>query len=203
MNKARGRGRPAGGSTARADILEVARRLFLAEGYHQVTLRAIAAEAAVDPALISYHFGSKRGLLGEAMALAVNPAELLAREIAGPLNNLPERLLTTVLTAWDSPRTGSSLRSFIEGVVSDPEVERVFRELVEHEMLPRIADRIGGPDATRRAAVAASHIAGLVMARYILRLEPFASMPRTEVVRRMAPGLRAVLLGPRPGAGPR
>jgi AcrR family transcriptional regulator len=198
MNKTRGRGRPAGGSNARADILEVARRRFLAEGYHQVTLRAIAAEAAVDPALISYHFGSKRGLLGEAMALAINPAELLAREIAGPLNNLPERLLTTVLTVWDDPDTSGSLRAFIEGVVGDPEVGRVFRELIEHEMLPRIAERIGGPDAGRRAAVAASHIAGLVMARYILRLEPFASMPRAEVVRRMAPGLRTALMGPPP-----
>jgi AcrR family transcriptional regulator len=198
MNKARGRGRPAGGSNARADILEVARRRFLAEGYHQVTLRAIAAEAGVDPALISYHFGSKRGLLGEAMALAINPAELLAREIAGPLNNLPERLLTTVVTVWDDPDTSGSLRAFIEGVVGDPEVGRVFRELIEHEMLPRIAERIGGPDAGRRASVAASHIAGLVMARYILRLEPFASMPRAEVVRRMAPGLRTALMGPPP-----
>lgn len=198
MNKPRGRGRPAGGSTARTDILEVARRHFLAEGYHRVTLRTIAAEAGVDPALISYHFGSKRGLLGEAMALAVNPAELLAREMAGPLNNLPERLLTTVVTAWDDPRADGSLRTFIEDVVADPEVGRVFRELVEHEMLPRIAERIGGPDGSRRAAVAASHIAGLVMARYILRLEPFASMPAAEVVRRMAPGLRAALAGPAP-----
>jgi hypothetical protein len=77
----------------------------------------------------------------------------------------------------------------------------VFRELVEHEMLPRIAERIGGRDATRRASVAASHIAGLVMARYLLRLEPFASMPRAEVVRRMAPGLRSALIGP--GTPPR
>ena len=198
MNKCRARGRPAGGSTARADILAAARRHFLAEGYHRVTLRTIAAEAGVDPALISYHFGSKRGLLGEAMALAVNPAELMAREMAGPLNNLPERLLTTVLTVWDDPETSGSLRTFIEGVVGDPEVGRVFRELVEHEMLSRIADRIGGSDARRRAAVAASHIAGLVMARYILQLEPFASMPRAEVVRRMAPGLRTALMGPPP-----
>jgi AcrR family transcriptional regulator len=198
MNKSRPRGRPAGGSSARADILAAARRRFLTDGYHQVTLRAIAAEAGVDPALISYHFGSKRGLLGEAMALAVNPADLLAREIAGPLNNLPERLLTTVLTAWDDPETSGSLRTFIEAVVGDPDVGRVFRELVEHEMLPRIAERIGGRDATRRASVAASHIAGIVMARYLLQLEPFASMPRAEVVRRMAPGLRAVLIGPAP-----
>jgi AcrR family transcriptional regulator len=196
MNKSRPRGRPAGGSSARADILATARRLFLAEGYHQVTLRTIAAEAGVDAALISYHFGSKRGLLGEAMALAVNPADLLAREIAGPLNNLPERILTTVLTAWDDPETSGSLRTFIEAVIADPEVGRVFRELVEHEMLPRIAERIGGRDATRRASVAASQIAGLVMARYLLRLEPFASMPRAEVVRRMAPGLRSALMGP-------
>src|SRR5919107_1947140 len=150
MNKERrGRGRPRGGTTARADILEAARRRFLADGYDQVTVRAIAAEAGVDPALISYYFGSKKGLFGAAMALVANPADLLAREIPGPLNNLPERLLRTVLTTWEDQAAGGSLTVFLHAVVRDPEVARVFREVIEQEMLTRIAERVGGPDATR------------------------------------------------------
>jgi AcrR family transcriptional regulator len=194
MNKTRSRGRPRGTTTARADILAAARRRFLDDGYDRVTLRAVAGEAGVDVALISYYFGSKKGLFGAAMALEVNPAELLARELDGPLNSLPERLVRTVVRAWDDPESGPSLRSFLEAVVRDPQMARGFRELMEHEMLPRISERIGGgADATRRAAVMASQIAGMILARYVLRLEPIASMAPDQLVRRMAPGLRAAL----------
>jgi AcrR family transcriptional regulator len=196
VNEARRRGRPSGDTTARADILQVARRLFLVGGYDRVTLRAIAAQAGVDVALISYYFGSKKGLFGSAMALAANPAEILVREIAGPLNSLPERVLTTVVDAWEDPETGASLRRFLEAVVRDPDVARLFRELIEREMIPRIAHRINGAGAERRAAAAVSHVTGLVMARYVLRLEPLASMAPADVVRQVAPSLRAALLGP-------
>ncbi|MCX4744276.1 TetR family transcriptional regulator [Kitasatospora sp. NBC_01287] len=64
-------------------ILDIARRRFLAEGYHAVTLRSIAAEAGVDLALISYFFGSEKGLFGAVLALAANPAEVLAQALTG------------------------------------------------------------------------------------------------------------------------
>jgi AcrR family transcriptional regulator len=198
MNKSRGRGRPPGRSETRGDILEVARRRFLAEGYDGVSLRSIAAEAGVDVALISYHFGSKKGLFGAAMALAVNPAELLARELDGPLNSLPERIVRTVVAAWEDSESGGSLRAFMQAAVREPDVARLFREMLEREMITRIAERIGGADARRRASLAASQIAGLVMARYILGIEPLASMPVDELAQRMAPALRVALAGPRP-----
>jgi AcrR family transcriptional regulator len=205
MNKTRGRGRPRGSTSTKADILAAARRRFLDEGYDRVTLRAVAADAGVDVALISYYFGSKKGLFGAAMALAANPAVLLAGELAGPLNSLPERVVRTVLRVWDDAETGPSLRSFLEATVRDPHVARTFREVIEQEMLPAIADRLGGgADATRRASVATSQLAGMILTRYVLRVEPIASMPHAEVVRRMAPGLRAALVGPgRAAAGVR
>jgi AcrR family transcriptional regulator len=204
MNKRRGRGRPRGTTSTRTDILDVARRRFLAEGYDSVTLRSIAQDAGVDVALISYHFGSKKGLLGAALSLTANPAELLAREVAGPLNSLPERIVHTVVAAWEDPEVGGSLRAVLEAAVRDPDIARLFREMIEREMLTRIADRIAGPDAARRAAVAVSQIAGLVMARYVLAVEPLASMPAEELAARMAPGLRAALVGPRSAlVGPR
>jgi AcrR family transcriptional regulator len=197
MNKPRTRGRPRGTSTTKADILAVARRRFLEDGYDRVTLRAVASEAGVDVALISYYFGSKKGLFGAAMALGANPALLLAGEIHGPLNSLPERVIHTVLRAWDDPETGPSLRTFLEAVVRDPQVARIFREMMEQEMLPTIADRLGGDaDATRRAAVMTSQIAGMILSRYVVRVEPIASMSPQQLARRMAPSMRAALAGP-------
>src|SRR3954452_17219283 len=137
MNK-RGRGRPAGGSSARAEILAVARRRFLAAGYEAVSLRSIADEAGVDVALIGYYFGSKKGLFGAAVALTANPAELLARELAGTLNSLPERLLRTVVAAWEDPVSGGQLLGLVRAVISDPDVARLFREVIEGEMIARL-----------------------------------------------------------------
>jgi AcrR family transcriptional regulator len=199
MNNSRTRGRPRGTTTTRADILAAARRRFFTDGYDRVTLRVIAQDAGVDVALISYYFGSKKGLFGASMALEANPAELLVREIDGPLNSLPERLAGTVVRVWDDPESGPSLRSFFESVVRDPQTARGFRELIEHEMLPRIAERLGGDvDATRRAALMTSQIAGMIFSRYVLRLEPIASMPADELARRVAANLRAALARPTP-----
>src|SRR3954449_9111236 len=145
MNKARGRGRPRGTSTTtKADILAAARRLFFEHGYDGVTLRAVASDAGVDVALISYYFGSKKGLFGAAMALGANPALLLAEELRGPLNSLPERIIRTVLRVWDDPVSGPTLRAFLDGIVRDPQVARIFGEMMEHEMIPAVAERVGG-----------------------------------------------------------
>src|SRR3954471_23795549 len=197
MNKSRGRGRPTGTTTTRADILAAARGRFLADGYDSVTLRAVAGDARVDVALISYYFGSKKGLFGAAMALGANPAELLARELSGPLNSLPERLVRTVLRAGDAPETGPSLRAFLEALVREPQVTRGFAEMMEQEMLPSIAVRLrGGARAVGRAALVTSQIGGLILTRYVLRVEPVSSMSHQELARRMAPALRAAIVAP-------
>jgi AcrR family transcriptional regulator len=205
MNKPRSRGRPTGTTTTQADILAAARRRFLEEGYDAVPLRLIARDAGVDVALISYYFGSKKGLFGAAMALGTaNPPELLAREMHGPLNSLPERLVLTVLRAWDDPDTGPSLRAFLEAAVREPHVARSFAQMMEQEMLPSIAARLGDDaDSTRRAALVTSQIAGLILSRYVLRVEPVASMSPQDLARRMAPGLRAAIAAPaRPRRNP-
>jgi AcrR family transcriptional regulator len=180
----------------------VARRRFLADGYDAVSLRSIAAEAAVDPALINYHFGSKRGLFGAVLALTVNPPDLLARELAGPLNSLPERLVRAVVTAWDDPASGGSLRGVLQAALREPEVARLVRGMAEREIIGRIAERLGGADAPRRAALAASQIMGLLVGRYVLHIEPLASMSADELAQRMGPTLRTALAGPRAATRP-
>lgn len=125
------------------------------------------------------------------MQLSASPADVLGQALAGPINGLPERLIGNVVRVWDDPDGGASLRAFAEAAVREPEVSRLFREMAEREMLARIAERLPGADATRRAAVAASQMAGLIFMRYVLRLEPLASMPIDELVagwpRRYAP----------------
>jgi AcrR family transcriptional regulator len=153
-------------------------------------MRSIATEAGVDVALISYFFGSKRGLFGATMALEANPALVLAEALSGDLNTLPERILRALSATWDDPRRSAPMRVMIAGAVADPGIARLLREVVEAEMIARIAERLGSPDTTARAAVQAI---GLIFDRYLLQAEPVASMPADELVARMAPAMRAAL----------
>ncbi|MBP0448893.1 TetR family transcriptional regulator [Kitasatospora sp. RG8] len=193
MNKSPRRGRRTGSPDTRAQILDVARRRFLAEGYEAVTLRSVAAEAGVDLALVSYFFGSKKGLFGAALALAANPAESLALVLEGEVETLPERVLTQLLHVWDDPENAAPLRAMLGGAAQDPAAGVLVSEVVQREMIDRIAARIGGADARRRACEFASHLGGLIMARYVLHLEPVASLPADEIARSYLPAMRHAL----------
>lgn len=202
MNKSpgagRGPGRRPGVSDTRERILAVARRKFLAEGYQRVTMRAIAAEAGVDAALISYFFGSKSGLLVASLSLTTNPIELIGGAMRGPLDALPERILRTLLSTWDDPAYGGPLRAMLDAALTDPAVHALVKEMLEREMIERIAERIGGVGARARAGMAATQLAGLIFTRYVIGVEPIASMPIDELVTRLSPALRALL---RPARG--
>lgn len=174
-------------------MLEVARRRFLAEGYQAVTMRSIAAEAGVDAALISYFFGSKQGLFAATLALAANPAKVLGAALPGPPETLPERLVRALVTTWDGEETGAPLRAFVRAAAAEPEVGRLLREFVQREMVDRITEQLGGRDARQRAGVLTIQLSGVIFSRYVIEVEPAASMPVDELVRLLAPGLRATL----------
>ncbi len=199
-NSQRRRGRRPGRPDTRAAILDAARARFLAEGYHAVSLRSIAADAGVDFALISYYFGSKKGLFGAALALPANPAEILARLLdEGDWATFPERALYGLLQVWDDPQTGLVLLVLLKNAAHDEAFAALVKEVVEREIVERLAGRLGGRDAHERAGVFAAQMSGLITARYLLRLEPVASMAPDEIVRLFAPQLRLALS--RPGKG--
>jgi AcrR family transcriptional regulator len=193
MNKSAARGPRPGRPDTREVIRIAARRLFIAEGYHGVTMRSIAADAGVDVALVSYYFTSKQRLFGAAMQLAANPAEIFGREIDGDIATLGSRVLRSMLTVWDGPETGAPLRAIAIAATTEPDLNRLVAEAVGGEIVARLAERLGGRDASHRAAAFSTQIAGVVYARYLLRLEPIASMSVAEVVRHLAPSLQLAL----------
>ena len=204
MNKSPGRprrGRPTGQSDARERILEAARTRFLAEGYQAVTMRAIAADAGVDVALVSYYFDSKQGVFGAALALPVNPLDLIIEVLAAPDDQVVPQLLRTFLTVWDDPMSGRPLQAIAIAAAGDGNLSRLVREVIEREIQARVAERIGGPDAAERAGAFVLNMAGLIFARYVFRFEPIASMPIDAVVARLAPVLDVALWGSRGSGG--
>src|SRR5690348_11114784 len=108
------RGRRPGPSSTRQEILEAARLLFAQRGYQATTMRAIAAEAGVNAALLHHYYGSKEQLLVAAMNLPLNPPERI-RELrdAGPREQLGERIVRFFVQTWRDPETGPPLQALL------------------------------------------------------------------------------------------
>jgi AcrR family transcriptional regulator len=199
MNKPSGRGRRSGSPDTAAVIRSAAKERFLADGYQGTTMRSIAQDAGVDVALVSYYFGSKQALFGAAMALPVNPIEVVVPLIAGDLDGLADRLLASLLSVWDDPSTGPALQALARAAAVEPDLQRVIREAVGGEIVGHLSRRLGGPDATERAGMFAAQMAGVIFARYVLQLEPIASMSAEQVVEYLGPSV-ALALGTGPPA---
>lgn len=182
------RGRRAGDSGAREQILAAARELFAEHGFEGTTLRAVAGRAGVDGALPSYHFGSKGDLFAATLELPVSPREALAGVLAeAGRDEIATRLLTTLVGVWDVAG-GGPLAALLRSATSQ---DQLLRGFVTAEILPLLRDAMSdADDAELRAAAAASLVMGLVMARYVLRVEPLASATPEQVVATVAPSLQ-------------
>ena len=191
----RRRGRRPGKSATRGAILDAAREEFAAQGYDRARIRAIAARAGVDPALVHHFFGTKDALFAAAMELPVNPGAIIAPVLAEGLEGAGERIVRRVLEVWGDAAARQPLLAMVHSVSSRPEVAETLRRFIEHEVRDRIAAVLAAPDAPLRATLAGSQVVGLVVARYVLRVEPLASADPERLVAAVGPALQRYLTG--------
>lgn len=163
-------------------------------GYQAVTMRSVAADAQVDVALVSYYFGSKQGLFTEAMAIAADPAQLFLDALDGDLSLLGRRVLTDLVRTWDTSEKGGSMRAVMCESAGHPAMSLIMRDKITRDFIGPLARRLGGgPEATSRAAAFACQVVGVIFSRYIIEIEPIASMPAAEFIEQMAPCLQAAI----------
>jgi AcrR family transcriptional regulator len=192
-------GRPPGTSDTRERILAAARELFARNGFDNTSIRAIAAEANVDPALVHHYYGTKTQLFAAAIHIPIDPMQVI-----GPLKEVPVAeigyvLPSILLPLWDSELGKgfiATLRSILAG--NDTSLVRSFlQEIITKEVGSRVDNPLGtGPI---RVQFVASQLVGVVMARYILELEPFKTLPVEQIVETIAPNLQRYLTGELPG----
>ena len=202
--RARGRvGRAPGSPPNREAILAAARSQFAERGYDNATIRGIAAQAGVDPALVHHYFGSKDRLLAAALRLPINPADVVPQLLAGGADDLGERLLRQLFDVWAAEPDGGGgpLVGLIRAAVSREDAARTVREFITREVLERIAAALHVPQPRLRAALVGSQLVGLAMARFVLRVEPIASIDPETLIACYAPTLQRYLTGPLPGDG--
>jgi AcrR family transcriptional regulator len=176
-------------------VLDAARSRFAARGYDGTKLRDVAADAGVDVALVSYFFGSKDGLFAAAMEFPVNPAELVEELMRDGVDGLGERLIRRFLAVWDGAGGHSPFIAIVRSASSNEQAAALVREFVERELLGRIATAIDAPHPELRAALAGSQMVGVVMARYVVGVEPLASCDPDTLVAAVGPTLQRYLTG--------
>jgi AcrR family transcriptional regulator len=190
----RRRGPRADAADTRGAVLEAARARFAAHGYAGTRLRDVAADADVDVALVSYFFGSKDGLFAAAMELPINPAQLVEQLVAEGSDGLGERLARTMLARLDATGGGAFV-GMVRSAATNEQAAALLRGFVEREVLGRLARAVDAPNPELRAALAGSQVVGLIMARYVVRVQPIADADPETLATAIGPTLQRYLTG--------
>src|SRR3954471_7295709 len=189
-------GRRPGNPDTREAVLAAARAAFAERGFDGATIRGIAAAAGVDPALVHHYFGNKDKLFLAAVDAPADPGEFRPEVLAGGPDELGRNLLRMFLRVWDGPMRPAGL-ALVRSAVGSEWTARLLREFLVARVLRRVMGTLDLTDAERdaRGSLVASQLVGLVMTRYVLRIEPLASAGADELVEAIAPTLQRYLTG--------
>jgi AcrR family transcriptional regulator len=186
------------GSTATKDaILDAARELFGARGYDGTTIRGIATQAGVDPALVHHFFGSKDDLFLTVLRVPETVMTRVPEIVGADLEHAGEQLTRFYVGLYEADETRSAMLTSIRSAVAQEEAARILRDSIS----ARIFVEVGGllPDhANLRMGLAMSHLTGLAIGRYIFRISPVADMTVDELAAWVAPTIQRYLTGPPP-----
>ena len=174
----------------RADILSAARMRFGSEGYERTTIRAVAADVGVDPALVIRYFGRKEDLFAAAVDFTVDLPDL---SDVDP-DHLADALLPRFFAVWEFDTTFLAL---LRAAMTSPTAAETMRQVFARQVAPKLMT--AAPDHhQRRAALLGAFIIGLATTRYVLTNPAVADLEHDELTRWAAPVVRQLLVGPAP-----
>ena len=188
-------GRRAGDSGTRGAVLAAARERFSELGYDGATIRAIAADAGVDPALVHHFYGTKEQLFTEAVGFPAVPSDVLGQVMAGGLTTMGDSVARTLLTLWETGDGGERIAALLRSAVTNDAAMRMLREFLTSAILGAVAARLPAADAEFRVSLVASQVLGLAIARYVFQLGPLVDASVDEVADAVGPTLQRYLTG--------
>jgi AcrR family transcriptional regulator len=188
-------GRRPGESSTRQDILDAAQRLFSEHGYQEATMRAIAARAGVDPALVVHFFGNKATLLAEAIEWPFDPEVEMPKLLVDGRRHVGERLVRLFVETWDDEGSRNPILTLLRAATIEPQAAAMLREFMTKRLYAPLMERLRPSEPELRSDLILSQLLGLGLTRYILRLEPLASAAPDQVVGWIAPTVQRYLTG--------
>ncbi len=199
MTSKRGPGRRPGGPDTRGEILAAARTEFAARGFDGTTMRAVATSAGVDAALVHHYFGGKDDLFLAALEIPVDPRVVIPEMLRPGIDGIGERLVRMFVSVWDDPESRKPLLAVFRSALTSEAGADLLRGGMMRMVFEQVAEGIGASEAPMRAQLVGSQMTGLVIMRYVLAVEPIASMPPDQLVRWLGPTVQRYLVGP-PGS---
>ncbi|EID55592.1 TetR/AcrR family transcriptional regulator [Saccharomonospora xinjiangensis] len=192
---ARRRGRRPAGADTRAGLLAAARDVFAESGYHNATVRAIAARAGVDAAMVNHWFGGKDGLFAQAVLnTPFDVREIIEDVTADGPDRLGENIVRRFVATWDGAG-GSAFVALVRSISTHGEALEFLKKVLLKKLLPAITAAAGSDRPDLRAALCATQLLGLGMARYVAEVQPVAAADVEALVATVAPTLQHYLTG--------
>ena len=192
-------GRPraaaARGPATRDRIVEAARAAFAEHGFDGATVRTIATRAGVDPALVHHYFGTKQRLFMTAMQFPVDVAQILPTVEPGPRGEIGERLVRHLAGVWDRPEVLSVITGIVRSAATDDAAAGMLRSFLIDGPVAVVGGALQVRDGPLRATLAGSQLIGLVLARYVIRVEPLASLSADRLAALVGPSITRYLTG--------
>lgn len=152
-----------------------------------MSVKAVAAAAGVTPDVVGKYYASKDKLFAAALRLPFDPANSIPTLVAPGLDGMGERLTRVTLDTLGDPETRADLIALARAGTSTGKAVGGMKSFVEQDIVDRLAGVIGVPDARLRANLITSYLLGIAINRYVIRLDPIASLSDEEVVRLVSP----------------
>jgi AcrR family transcriptional regulator len=181
----------------RADVLRAARRLFAKNGYAQTSIRAIAAEADVNHALVVTYFGGKEALFMEAVGRFQIPQNVLE----GSVDGMGARIARAYMERWENMADDDPWLALVRSSLSHEGSNQLLRSELEVQQTVPLREALGATsEGQQRSAMVECLIAGMIMTRYLYRLEPAGSLPAAAFEAVFANSLQQAISGPLPAS---
>jgi len=177
--------RPGDPEITRKAILAAAIDLFRSVGFDRATIRAIAARAEVDPALVHHYFTNKHQLFVAAHELPIDPSKLFAAVAELPVAERGAVLVSGYLQVFASP--GSTALSLLRGAATNDSAAAMLRGFIDQALIEHAPQIIEGPRPELRMALIGSHLVGIAFARELVGIEPLRDTEITDLVAVVAP----------------
>lgn len=168
--------------------MRAAQAQFLEHGYDGATMSRIAQDAACTPAMVTYYFESKQRLFRECFNLPLDPAAAILEVLEDGREGAGERIVRRGLRLYEEALTADTMRALMHALMTDSTTSQRFRDYVRQEVMDEVGRNLGiTTELAEEIEFAIATMFGVVTMRYIVQLEPLASMPRERLVRELTP----------------